>query len=99
MLPESIVVGITNVEIENEILLIQYKSTGHKQATYLLKSAAFIRLLKELQPYIDSNFNTSTSKTIIGQSLGGFSDRNLKIRNYYNYIIVSPVYGGTMNRY
>jgi predicted alpha/beta superfamily hydrolase len=69
--------------------LVQINRT--QKATYLLKSAAFIRLLKELQPYIDSNFNTSTSKTIIGQSLGGFGDRNLKNPELFdNYIIVSP---------
>jgi hypothetical protein len=94
MLPESIVVGIGNVDrkrdftfpTNNEKDKIDFPTTG--------KSANFIEFIeKELQPYINSNYKTNAQNTIIGQSLGGllateilFSKPNI----FDNYIIISP---------
>ena len=94
MLPESIVVGITNVDRKRDFTYPSTNKQDTKELPTSGKSAAFIRFIeKELQPYIDSNFNTSTSKTIIGQSLGGFLVTEIAIKNpelFDNYIIVSP---------
>ena len=94
MLPESIVVGIANVDRKRDFTYPSTNKQDTKELPTSGKSAAFIRFIeKELQPYIDSNFNTSTSKTIIGQSLGGFLATEIAIKNpelFDNYIIVSP---------
>jgi predicted alpha/beta superfamily hydrolase len=94
MVPESIVVGITNIDRKRDFT---YPSTYRQDKTDLPtsgKSGSFIDFIeKELQPYIDSNFNTSASKTIIGQSLGGLLATEIAIKNpelFDNYIIVSP---------
>ncbi len=92
--PKSIIVGIatvdrrrdctfpTNIEADKE----RYPTTGH--------SDKFIRFIaNELQPYIQKKYHTNSSKTIIGQSLGGLlaTEILLKTPSLFNqYIIVSP---------
>lgn len=94
MIPESIIVGIANTDRKKDFT---YPSTNKQDKTELPtsgKSAAFISFIeKELQPYIDSNFNTSSSKTIIGQSLGGLLATEILLKKpnlFDHYIIVSP---------
>lgn len=94
MIPESIVVGIANVDrkrdftypSQNEDEQTEFPTSGH--------SAKFISFLaNELQPFIDSNFKTNKTKTIIGQSLGGLLATEILIKSpnlFDNYIIVSP---------
>lgn len=94
MLPESIVVGIGNVDrqrdftypTQNEQLKADIPSSGG--------SANFISFLKnELEPIIESNYRTSGSKTLIGQSLGGLLATEILFKHsnmFDNYIIVSP---------
>lgn len=93
-LPKSIVVGIattdrkrdftfqTTVEADKKL----YPTTGH--------SDRFISFLeKELQPYVERTFKTSSSKTIIGQSLGGLLATEVFLKNptlFSRYIIISP---------
>lgn len=92
--PPSIIVGIANVDrkrdftypssIESETK--RFPTTGHSD-----KFISFIE--KELQPYIDKKYKTNTSKTIIGESLGGLlaTEILLKKPNLFNkYVIVSP---------
>ena len=48
---------------------------------------------KELQPYIEKKYRTTTSKTIIGESLGGLLATEILIKKptlFSKYIIVSP---------
>ncbi|MBS1737561.1 MAG: alpha/beta hydrolase [Bacteroidetes bacterium] len=92
--PKSIIVGIATVDrrrdytfptsLESDKKL--YPTTGH--------SAAFIDFIeKELQPYIQNKYKTSTSRTLIGQSLGGLLATQILIEKPYmfdKYIIVSP---------
>lgn len=94
MIPESIIVGIANTDRKKDFT---YPSTNKQDKTELPtsgKSAAFIGFIeKELQPYIDSNFSTTSSKTIIGQSLGGLLATEILFKKpnlFDKYIIVSP---------
>lgn len=94
MIPESIVVGIGNVDrkrdftypFQNELDLKEFPTSG--------KSEKFISFLeKELQPFIDSTYKTMEMKTIIGQSLGGLLVTKILFKKpelFNNYIIVSP---------
>lgn len=92
--PKSILVGIATVDrrrdftfsttIEEEKKL--YSTSGHSD-----KFIAFIE--EELQPYIQSKYKTNTSKTIIGQSLGGLLATEILIKKptlFNKYIIISP---------
>ncbi|SNR32405.1 alpha/beta hydrolase [Lutibacter flavus] len=94
ILPESIVVGISNIDrrknftfpTNNERDKIDFPTTG--------SSETFINFLeKELQPFIETNYHTKTTKTIIGQSLGGLLATEILFKKpdlFNNYIIVSP---------
>jgi predicted alpha/beta superfamily hydrolase len=57
-------------------------------------SAKFIAFIeKELQPFIQKKFRTTSSKTIIGQSLGGLLATEILLTKpslFNKYIIVSP---------
>lgn len=92
--PKSIIVGIatvdrrrdftfpTNIEADKK----RYPTTGH--------SDKFIRFIaNELQPYIQKKYHTNSSKTIIGQSLGGLLATEILLKTpflFNQYIIVSP---------
>ncbi len=94
MLPESIVVGISNVDRKRDFTcptkdkehIKQFPTTGH--------SAPFIKFIEqELQPFIERNYRTTPEKTLIGQSLGGLLATEIlftKPDMFDNYIIVSP---------
>lgn len=94
MLPESIVVGIANVDRKrdftypsnNEQDIKDFPTTGH--------SEAFIRFIEEeLQPYITKTYRISPKRTLIGQSLGGLLATEVLFKKpdlFDNYIIVSP---------
>jgi len=92
--PKSIIVGIANVDrkrdftfpttIENDLKIVP--TSGH--------SDKFISFLEtELQPYIEKKYKTNTSKTIIGQSLGGLLATEILLKKpelFNEYIIISP---------
>ena len=64
----------------------KFPAAGHSN-----KFIAFIE--KELQPFIEKNYKTNTSKTIIGHSLGGLLATEILFTkpNLFNkYIILSP---------
>lgn len=92
--PESIIVGIANVDRRRDFTFPttlkedkeKYPTTGHSD-----KFIAFIE--KELQPYIQRKYQTNTSKTLIGQSLGGLLATEILMKKpalFNKYIIVSP---------
>ena len=92
--PKSIVVGIATVDRRRDFTfpttiaadLKNYPTTGH--------SDRFINFLeKELQPYIQKKYKTDSSKTIIGESLGGLLATEILFKKpalFDKYIIVSP---------
>lgn len=94
MLPESIVVGIGNVDRKRDFT---YPSNYKKDLEDLPTSghsSEFIQFLgEELQPFMERNYRNATTKTIIGQSLGGLVATEILFKKpnlFDNYIIVSP---------
>lgn len=92
--PKSIVVGIATVDRRRDFTFPtsieedrkRYPTTGHSD-----KFISFIAT--ELQPFIDKKFKTASSKTLIGQSLGGLLATEILFKNpalFNKYIIVSP---------
>jgi len=92
--PKSIIVGIATVDRRRDFTfptLIKedkekYPSTGHSD-----KFIAFIE--KELQPFIERKYHTNSSKTLIGESLGGLLATEILLKKpalFNKYIIVSP---------
>ena len=92
--PKTIIVGIANVDRKRDFTYPstnskereRYPTTGHSD-----KFIAFIE--KELQPYIEKNYKTNGSKTIIGQSLGGLLATEILLKKpmlFNQYIIISP---------
>lgn len=94
MLPESIVVGIANVDRKRDFTYPSKNELDQKEFPSSGKSDKFISFIEsELQPYINSKFKTSKEKTIIGQSLGGLLATEILFKKpdlFDNYIIVSP---------
>ncbi|MEO6820668.1 MAG: alpha/beta hydrolase-fold protein [Ginsengibacter sp.] len=92
--PKSIIVGIATVDRRRDFTfpttiaedLKNYPTTGH--------SDKFISFLeKELQPFIQKKYKTNSSKTIIGESLGGLLASEIlftKPALFDKYIIISP---------
>lgn len=92
--PKSIVVGIATVDRRRDFTFPttiaedkkSYPTTGHSD-----KFIAFLE--KELQPFIEKNYRTNNSKTIIGQSLGGLLATEILFKKptlFDKYIIISP---------
>ncbi|SDR98024.1 alpha/beta hydrolase [Winogradskyella sediminis] len=94
MIPESIVVGIGNVDRKKDFTYPSQNKLDQKEFPTSGKSENFIAFIqKELQPFIDQTYRTAELKTIIGQSLGGLLATEIlfKFPNLFdNYIIVSP---------
>jgi uncharacterized protein len=92
--PKSIIVGIATVDRRRDFTYPttieadkkRYPTTGHSE-----KFINFIQ--KELQPYIEKKYRTNSSKTVIGQSLGGLFATEVLLKRpalFTKYIIVSP---------
>lgn len=94
MIPESIVVGIGNVDRKRDFTYPSQNKRDQKEFPTSGRSSLFISFLeKELQPYMDSHYRTSELKTIIGQSLGGLLATEILLKKpdlFDHYIIVSP---------
>ena len=94
MLPETIVVGIANVDRKRDFTYPSQNSLDQEEFSTSGKSAHFIQFLEEeLQPFIAANFKTSEEKTLIGQSLGGLLATEILLKKpelFDNYVIVSP---------
>ena len=66
MVPESIVVGIGNVDRKRDFTSPSQNELDQKEFPTTGKSDKFIRFLQnEIQPYIDSDYRTNNIKTII----------------------------------
>ena len=93
-MPDMIVVGIANVDRKRDFtfhtdlkdLKEKYPTTGH--------SESFIRFIEtELQPFIQSNYKTTGTKYIIGQSLGGLLATEILLTKphlFTHYLVISP---------
>jgi len=93
-IPKSIVVGIANIDRRRDFTYPTTLEEDKKRYKTAGKSENFIAFLeKELQPYIESNYKTSNSKTIVGQSLGGLLATEILLKKptlFNRYIIISP---------
>lgn len=92
--PQSIVVGIANVDRKRDFTFPTTIDTDRKTYPSTGHSDAFISFLEtELQPYIDKTLRTTTDRTLIGQSLGGLLATEILLKKpalFNTYIIVSP---------
>lgn len=93
-IPESIVVGISNIDRKKDFTYPSENELDQKDFPTSGGSEKFIQFIAmELQPFINDNFNTNSSKTLIGQSLGGLLATEILLKKpelFDNYIIVSP---------
>jgi predicted alpha/beta superfamily hydrolase len=68
-MPQSIVVGIANVDRKRDFTFPTNNAKDKKDFPTTGSSEKFIDFIeKELQPHIQRNYRTGGSKTIVGQS-------------------------------
>ncbi|MBK0404506.1 alpha/beta hydrolase [Adhaeribacter sp. BT258] len=94
MLPPTIVVGISNVNRKRDYTFPTTVVKDKADFPTTGSSEKFIRFLEqELQPFVNRQYLTNNSKTIIGQSLGGLLATEILFKRpdlFDQYIIVSP---------
>lgn len=94
MVSKSILVGITNVDRKRDFTFPTTIEKDKKDYPTTGESQKFITFIEtELQPFIETKYKTTSSKTIIGQSLGGLLATEILYKKptlFTNYIIISP---------
>lgn len=94
MIPESIVVGISNVDRKRDFTYPTNNKEDKMEFPTTGESEVFINFIEnELQPFIEESYKTDSSITLIGQSLGGLLATEILFKKpdlFDNYIIVSP---------
>ena len=94
LLPKSIVVGIANVDRYRDFTYPSSVKRDKKDIPTSGGSQKFINFIeKEVQPFIQKNYNTNGHQTIIGQSLGGLLATEILLKKpnlFDDYVIVSP---------
>lgn len=94
MVPESIVVGIGNVDRKRDFTYPSQNALDQKEFPSSGQSARFMAFLeKELQPFVNAAYRTTEGRTLIGQSFGGLLATEILFKKpdlFDNYIIVSP---------
>ncbi|UAA40023.1 alpha/beta hydrolase [Paraneptunicella aestuarii] len=94
LMPESIVVGIGNVDRKRDFTFPSRNKQDKEEFPTSGGSARFIEFIeKELQPLVQTQYRVSESTTIVGQSLGGLLVTEILYRKpqlFDNYVIVSP---------
>ncbi len=92
--PKSIVVGIATVDRRRDFTFPTTIKADQKLYPTAGHSDNFISFVaSELIPFIDQKYKTTTSRTIIGQSLGGLLATEILYKNptlFSTYIIISP---------
>lgn len=94
ILPESIVVGIANVDRQRDFTVPSGNLLDQQDFPTSGGADAFIEFVsKEVQPLIESTYHTNGTRTLIGQSLGGLMAAQIMLLHpelFDNYVIVSP---------
>ncbi len=94
MLPETIVVGIANVDRKRDFTFPSANKLDQEEFPTSGGSKKFIEFIEnELLGFISQNYKVSKEKTIIGQYLGGLLASEILLKKpslFDNYIIVSP---------
>ncbi len=92
--PKSIVVGIANVDRRRDFAYPTTIEADKKRFPTTGYSGNFIAFIEqELQPFIEKKYKTTTSKMLIGQSLGGLLATEILLKKptlFNKYIIISP---------
>ncbi len=92
--PESIVVGIENVDRKRDFTYPTTWEELQKEVPTAGGSAAFMQFIEEeVQPMIDRHYRTTNTRTLIGQSLGGLFASEILLKKpklFSHYVIVSP---------
>lgn len=92
--PKSIVVGIATVDRRRDFTFPTTIVADKKRFPTAGHSDRFMAFIgNELQPFIEKQYKTNGSKTIIGQSLGGLLITEILFKKpslFSNYVIVSP---------
>ena len=93
-MPDFIIVGIANVDRKRDFTFPTQLADLKKEFPTTGGSEKFIQFIeKELQPFIESNYKTTETKYIIGQSLGGLLATEILLSKpnlFSHYLIVSP---------
>jgi predicted alpha/beta superfamily hydrolase len=93
-LQPSIVIGIANIDRKRDFSFPSDVELDKKETPTSGGSEKFMAFIeKEVQPFIEKNYKTTTSKTLIGQSLGGLFAATVLLKRptlFNTYIIVSP---------
>lgn len=94
MIPETIVVGIANVDRRRDFTFPTNNQKDKNAFPTTGSSEKFITFLEqELRPLIEKTYKTDSPKTLIGQSLGGLLATEILFKKpdlFDNYIIISP---------
>lgn len=94
MVPESIVVGIGNIDRKRDFTYPSSDEADQKEFPTAGGSSNFIKMLdEEVQPLVEKMYRTNGSNAIIGQSLGGLLATEILFKHpkmFDTYIIVSP---------
>lgn len=94
IVPKSIVVGIATVDRRRDFTFPTTIEADKKTFPSAGHSDKFISFIEtELQPFVETKYKTTQTKTIIGQSLGGLLQTEIllkKPRLFTKYIIISP---------
>ncbi|WP_109300016.1 alpha/beta hydrolase [Aquimarina sp. AU474] len=94
MIPESIVIGISNIDRKRDFTFPTTNKKDKKEFPTTGESEKFIEFIKaELQPLVNKKYKTNANKTLIGQSLGGLLATEILFKNpelFNNFIITSP---------
>ncbi|GAB5588216.1 hypothetical protein Unana1_03116 [Umbelopsis nana] len=94
VLPESIVVGIANVDRIRDMTFPTTIEADQKAYPTEGHSKTFMEFIgKEVQPFVQKHYRTTKSKTLIGQSLGGLVATEMLLKKpglFSTHIIVSP---------
>ncbi|KIC91653.1 alpha/beta hydrolase [Flavihumibacter sp. ZG627] len=92
--PKSIVVGIATVDRRRDYTFPSNIADDKKKNPTSGHSESFIDFIEtELQPFIEKKYKTNSSRTIIGQSLGGLLATEILFKKptlFNKYIIISP---------
>lgn len=91
LMPKSIIIAIENVDRERDFTVTKIKT---KRTNTMGGGRNFLDFIeKELVPFIDENYRTEPSRTLVGHSLGGLLTLNSYIDKnsiFDNYISIDP---------
>lgn len=92
--PKSVVVGIATIDRRRDFTFPTTNAGEKNLYKTAGKSENFMNFIEqELQPFIEKKYRTNSSKTLIGQSLGGLLATEILFKKpqlFDKYIIVSP---------